>query len=111
MDEAAKWFANRLPPGEGKTNEGNERIVAMERNEHVSDRKPSSPDRVDHRMSSDSGGIHEFDGFVRAQMARQFQCELNARRELGEIFIDAQFEIECTIEVAKHDSTRDRDLT
>ena len=94
MNRAARSGAREVARDQRRMDHRHHRIVRPQRDQHVADRKAAAPDRVDHGMIGACGGIGRGDGGIGAEMPRQIERELHARREFREALVDAELEEE-----------------
>jgi len=73
------------------------RIVLPQRNQHVADREPAAPDRVDHRMIGAGRGVRRCNGGIGAEMPGQVERQLHARRIFRKALVDAELEEESAV--------------
>ena len=108
---AAGRFADSAAQRQRGADQRHDRIAAPQRNEHVADGETPAPDRIDHGMVRCCGRISEADRRIGAEMLRQLERELHARREFRKTLVDTELEEEGAIPMAQHDARGDRHVT
>src|SRR4051812_10594089 len=100
VDHASRRLVRGGEAEQRRVNEPHHRIVPPQRDQHVTDCKAPSPDRIDHGVVGTCRGVRTRNGGIGAEMAGEVERELHARRISCEAFVDAELEEEGAVLMA-----------
>ena len=78
MNGAARGGAHQPAQRERRPDKGDGGVTAAKRDQHIADRKPPAPDRVDHRMPRGGRRIDRRNRRVGAKVPREIERQLDA---------------------------------